>query len=286
MRVKYEGKSPNQAWYALQYTKALAQTPFQDDCKTDAKDAGKNAAISAGVLTATQFVTSYLFFLPLIPTLGLLGGLGVGGYYAVQAFHNFRDLKDSKFVENYISEREENWLEKKSGPKLVARIKNAISTKLKQAASLFTRLGSVAGYAIAAVGVTAAAVGGLQLAGVSVIPAAALTSVLSVISLPVAVGIAAAAIPLGAGIGFGCHVLTRKLVGKTQAAAPDQTTAAPAAATASVSSASLGLDNAPSAAVDFSVSASPPVATAAPAQLSPERQAAAAARLARRKNGA
>ena len=202
MKPQYEGRSPGRLWYMWQHTKAFAQTLVSKATRPDAKSFGKNTAFSTGSLLAAGFIYSNITMLGL-PTLVLCAGIVVGGFFGVKAFHDARGLNGSSVHLNYIRDRENKWLVKQSRPKLLARIK-----------AFFTKTGTVLGYGLAAAGAALATAATLQYTGV--ISSAVLTTALgsiAAVSLPVVIGVAAAAIPLGIAAALLCRKATRRLLG-------------------------------------------------------------------------
>jgi hypothetical protein len=203
MKPQYEGRSPGRLWYLWQRTKALGSTFRNASTKSEAKSLGKNAGILVGCVATAGYVAANITLLG-IPSL-VAGALFVGGaFFGIKGFNNFRSLKSSSAYQNYIRAQEDKWVAKQSRPKLGARIK-----------SLFTRAGTVLGYALATAGAALATTGILQSTGVisSIALTAVLGSVAAAISLPVIIGVAAAAIPLGIIGGIVCRKATRRLLG-------------------------------------------------------------------------
>ncbi|MCE9507074.1 MAG: hypothetical protein K8R48_02000 [Alphaproteobacteria bacterium] len=203
MKPQYEGRSPGRLWYARQRTKAFISTFRNASTKSEAKSLGKNAGILVGCVATGGFVASNITLLG-IPSL-VAGALFVGGaYFGVKGFGNFRSLKRSGAYSNYVRAQEDKWVARQSRPKLGARIK-----------ALFTKAGTVLGYALATAGAALATTAGLQMGGVisSVALTTVLGSVAAAVSLPVIIGVAAAAIPLGIIGGIVCRKATRRLLG-------------------------------------------------------------------------
>lgn len=202
MKPQYEGRSPGRLWYGWQHTKAFVKTLASKATRSGAKSFGKNTGLTAAAFTAAGFFSNITFFG--IPSLVMLVGIGAGALCGFRAFRNARDLTRSSTYRDFMRHQENKWVVKQSKPKLMARIK-----------SLFTRAGTVLGYALATAGAALATTAGLQMGGV--ISSAALTTVLggvaATVSLPVILGVAAAAIPLGIIGGIVCRKATRRLLG-------------------------------------------------------------------------
>jgi hypothetical protein len=202
MKPQYEGRSPGRIWYGWQHTKAFVKTLTSKNTRSGAKSFGKNTGLTAASLTAAVFFSNITFFG--IPSLVMMAGIGVGALCGFKAFRNARALKQSSTHLDYMRNQEDKWVVKQSRPKLGARIK-----------SLFTKTGTVLGYALATAGAALATAGILQSTGVisSIALTTMLGSIAAAVSLPVIIGVAAAAIPLGIIGGIVCRKATRRLLG-------------------------------------------------------------------------
>lgn len=202
MTIEFEGKSPGKIWYAWQRAKSLGQIFVNKDLRNSVKSTALSATSAIGVPVAGLYLSPFAMIVPFLGPIAVLGVTGgIGAFMCWKTYKNARDLKNSNVFSNYIRQQEYEWHDRK---KTAAAAKMTDSARKSRAFIL--KAGAVAGYALAALGGTGAIVGGLQYAGVvSIIPAAALTALTAVISLPAAIAIAATAIPTGiiAGLAFG-----------------------------------------------------------------------------------
>lgn len=221
--------SPNALWYAWQYTKAFAATPFNSNTRQNLKKIGGSTVLSVGALVATKTFAPYVAFtsffipLPIIPSLLVaafwVGGIGSIAYFGATAISEAGTLKKSKTVTNYISQQKLKWISKKSQPKLTVRLRNGFK-------KLVAKSGAWLGYGIAGAGAVTAGLGALEYAGISVVPAVAMAEMaaalgMSAVTIPVLIaGAGAAVMSTGAVLSIVCLRNLRQLA---PSVAPEKT---------------------------------------------------------------
>lgn len=135
MAIQYKGKSPNKLWYGYQNTKAFFKAFGDYTTKRDAQTGAKNSAISLGTLAVAQMVViPAIAFVPLLPLVVSLASSVAAIHFAFKAFHNFKEVAQSRFVSNEVSAAEDRWADNKARPGLFKRIGAAFSKKKEPAA--------------------------------------------------------------------------------------------------------------------------------------------------------
>lgn len=217
MAVKYDGKSPGKLWYFWQNTKALAQTPFQYATAADAKKAGKDIGMFAGIATGTSIVLSVpvIAALPVVPLLLSLAGFSWALHHGWQGFHKMRALKNSSFVYSYVRSKEDQWVERKAKGNIFKRTLKSVKDKvntIKNAIPLpLVKAGKWLGFAAAGIGAVAGAAAGLSYAGLpafstgatatailgGIAQAGAIVGLSAAAAVATVTGLALAAVPVG-----------------------------------------------------------------------------------------
>ncbi len=130
MAIQYKGKSPNSLWYGYQNTKAFFKAFGDYTTKRDAQTGAKNSGIALGTLAVAQMVViPAIAFVPLLPLVVSLASSVAAIHFAFKAFHNFKEVAQSRFVSNEVSAAEERWADRKARPGLFKRIGAALSKK-------------------------------------------------------------------------------------------------------------------------------------------------------------
>lgn len=210
MGVQFNGKSPSKLWYVAQTTKAMMMTPFNHTTRKDAGRLGKNAAIITGSLIAANF----LMGVPLIG--GTILSWVVGGAAITATFHfgrkgweQFKGLKETAFVSNYVREQENKWYERKKNGNVFTRALNSVKEKFAKIPAAVKQVAKWGGLATAVAALGAGAAGALGHFGVvpalapfaeAVIGIGVAAGLTATVAAGVALGAAVVAIPVGLGV--------------------------------------------------------------------------------------
>ncbi len=211
MGIQYDGKSPGKLWYFWQTTKALVQTPFNHTTRKDAGRFGLETGKTVGVLAVGNLalMIPVVAATPILPW--IVGGvaLTLGFQWGKEAWKNFKGLKETAFVTNYVRTQETKWYERKKAGNVFTRVKNSIKGAFAKIPSGVIKAAKWLGIAGAVTGLAGATVG--LLGQFAAIPALApvMTAIVSTgaaigltagVAVGVAIGAAALAIPVGLGV--------------------------------------------------------------------------------------
>lgn len=179
MTPQFNGEKASRFWSIRQKTIAFTKSLFAKSTRATAKSFGKNLGVGTGAVAAGLWLYSNVAFFG-VPSLLLGAGLLVGGIAGWKARSAAKGLASSSVYKEHMNRAATRWVEKKTRPKLVVRLKNAL-----------TRVGTALGFTTGAAGVAVGTAAGLQLGGVIALPV--LTAVAATVSLPVVIGVAAVA---------------------------------------------------------------------------------------------
>ncbi|MBI1215067.1 MAG: hypothetical protein GC185_04510 [Alphaproteobacteria bacterium] len=128
MSVSYKGKSPNALWYGLQHVKAFGKSFSDYGTKTEAQQGAKNVGFMFGSLIGGGLLAGVGAFavVPLLPSFISLIGIYSAFHFGIKAVRNFANVKNSASHYSYIQEQEQKWLENKSKPSLLQRLKKGL----------------------------------------------------------------------------------------------------------------------------------------------------------------